>query len=388
PAERAALAEALERTGQFADYERLLTRIKATNLSDDAASALTKEVHETLARAGRGDTLNIDAMISQLDGMNPTDARNHAIKISQVLDDIDKKAGATFKDRVRAWIDGLKRDGKVTDGDARTLGTCLVPGFSSAVISFFPKAYANPDCARVVARIGDISDDLSTNLRNRLRGRELTSSQDAYIRSQNRAASGRLSDSQVDRMLSNLEGTKPSGRGTLEGPRSRLGPNQSPSSRTAMELENTSADALKKLGYEVVQNPGDLINDSKIPYARRKELQEKFSRAHGRDQLRSTTNKPDLMVEGNIVDIFSPGRLDPKGAFDVIAGKVSHEQTGRVLLNLTDIRNPTSEYLRLLKQELIRGAGDPFSADTMRKVHEVMALVSGPGGPQVIHIWP
>ncbi|MGW0505939.1 CdiA C-terminal domain-containing protein [Micromonospora sp. NPDC003241] len=94
--------------------------------------------------------------------------------------------------------------------------------------------------------------------------------------------------------------------------------------RRSLELENDCADTVADKGYRVHQNPT------------RREIAEA---RQSTGDVGKPDKEPDYLIEGHVFDCYSPtpGKA-VRGVWTEVSGKVSSQQTQRVVLNLRDWR--------------------------------------------------
>lgn len=91
--------------------------------------------------------------------------------------------------------------------------------------------------------------------------------------------------------------------------------------KRATEVENESADALARKGYQVEQNP---------------------TRPQG-------SRQPDYVIEGKDFDAYGPNTSNPRGIVDEINRKVGERQADRIVVNLKDSNVSRHELRQALK---------------------------------------
>ncbi|MEU5945944.1 hypothetical protein ABZ793_10325 [Micromonospora sp. NPDC047465] len=101
-------------------------------------------------------------------------------------------------------------------------------------------------------------------------------------------------------------------------------PREDDTVRRSLELENECADTLAREGYLVHQNPTRLeIADARLKTG----------------DVGKPDKDPDYLVEGHVFDCYSPTPAKAvRGVWTEVSGKVTSQQTQRVVLNLQDWR--------------------------------------------------
>lgn len=249
---------------------------------------------------------------------------------------------------------------------------------------------AKLSCVNLISRFEpSVPNNYPIELRNALRGLELSSAQQEYIRVMVNSFNGFIEPRSIERLIYNLYGTTPSGNGRLNGPPSKLSPRDPPHMRASLDAENVVSEVFAKNGYDVVRNPDRIDLDYTSTAQRRTEIRQLYSTARSRDGLVTSSNmQPDLIIEGKIFDVFTPRNPQAHAIYNGIAEKVSRGQTARVVLNLVNLREFNTWTIKLIRDQITAGLKDPAVQAQVRKIQEVKAVIPGRTGPQIVQIWP
>ncbi|MFI7647983.1 hypothetical protein ACIBTZ_18170 [Micromonospora sp. NPDC049460] len=101
-------------------------------------------------------------------------------------------------------------------------------------------------------------------------------------------------------------------------------PNERPTERRSLELENDCAETLADRGYQVHQNP----TTQEIAEARLRT-----------GDIVDPRRSPDYLIEGDVFDCYSPSpTTSSRAVWSAVKRKVDDAQTQRVTVNLRDWR--------------------------------------------------
>jgi hypothetical protein len=181
---------------------------------------------------------------------------------------------------------------------------------------------------------------------------------------------------QAEFLLNLAKPTRPSSKKPLavKGKRTKIEKSLDDVRKLTLTKENEAADTLAKAGYRVMQNP----KRSNRAY---------YDSVCKKARLACNKKDPDLIVEGQIFDVFTPINPNSRGIRKRILEKADENQTRRVVVNMTAAKGGTNEaaynsaeYLEKLRTEL-RKANN-------QKLEEVIAIVGEGDASKIIRIYP